>query len=28
MGQASVEQQQKWLPRALNLELIGTYAQV
>jgi acyl-CoA oxidase len=28
MGQGTVEQQNKWLPRALNLEIIGTYAQV
>lgn len=28
IGQGSIEQQNKWLPRALNLEIIGTYAQV
>lgn len=28
IGQGSTEQQNKWLPRALNLEIIGTYAQV
>ena len=28
VGQGTVEQQSKWLPRALNLEIIGTYAQV
>lgn len=27
IGQGSTEQQNKWLPRALNLEIIGTYAQ-
>lgn len=28
LGQASPEQQAKWLPLALNLHYIGTYAQV
>lgn len=28
IGQGTAEQQKKWLPRAHNLEIIGTYAQV
>lgn len=28
MGQGTAEQQAKWLPRAINLEIIGAYAQV
>lgn len=28
VGQGNAEQQSKWLPRAHNLEIIGTYAQV
>jgi len=28
MGQASAEQQKRWLQRAVNLNIIGTYAQV
>ena len=28
MGQGTVEQQRKWLPRAQKLQIIGTYAQV
>lgn len=28
MGQGTKEQQQKWLPRAQKLQIIGTYAQV
>ncbi|XP_037968379.2 probable peroxisomal acyl-coenzyme A oxidase 1 [Plutella xylostella] len=27
MGQATPEQQAQWLPRALNMEILGTYAQ-
>ncbi len=27
-GQGTKEQQEKWLPRAFNLDIIGTYAQV
>ncbi|CAG9117946.1 unnamed protein product [Plutella xylostella] len=27
LGQASPEQQEKWVPRAVNMEIIGTYAQ-
>jgi acyl-CoA oxidase len=28
MGQGTVEQQGKWLSRAYNMEIVGTYAQV
>lgn len=28
MGQCTLEQQAKWLPRALDMQIIGTYAQV
>lgn len=28
MGQGTLDQQAKWLSRAYNLEIIGTYAQV
>jgi hypothetical protein len=28
IGQATPRQQAKWLPRTLNYEIIGTYAQV
>lgn len=28
LGQATPDQQSYWLPRALNMEIIGTYAQV
>lgn len=28
MGQCTPEQQMHWLPKALNLQIIGTYAQV
>lgn len=28
IGQGTVEQQSKWLKRAYNLEIVGTYAQV
>ena len=28
IGQGTKEQQEKWLPRAYNLDIIGTYAQV
>lgn len=28
LGQCTVEQQAHWLPRALDMQIIGTYAQV